>query len=77
MDNMPEINRSFESRLLFIKDIFANKYEPIDIMASSVQYKLGMSLLQYREDLHTSALSLQYNKAMKVLNKMNKEFKDD
>ena len=77
MQNLPEDQRSFESRLLFIRDLFENKYPALDILASSIQYKLGISLDQYREDLHMSALCLQYSNAMRVLNKANKELSND
>ena len=32
--------RTFETRITFIRDIFTNKYEPIEIMAHCIQYKL-------------------------------------
>jgi len=75
IQNLSEEDRSFKSRLLFIKDIFEHKYTTLDILASSIQYKLGISLDQYREDLHVSALCLQYSDALRVLNKANKELK--
>ena len=37
--------RTFETRVTFIRDIFANKYEPIEIMAHCISYKLDKSFL--------------------------------
>ena len=43
---MPKFDRSqrtFETRVSFIRDIFTNKYEPLEIMAHCIQYKLDKS----------------------------------
>ena len=31
-------SRTFETRVTFIRDIFSNKYQPIEIMAHCIQY---------------------------------------
>ena len=43
--------RTFETRVSFIRDIFTNKYEPIDIMAHCIQYKLDKSFEAYFNDI--------------------------
>jgi hypothetical protein len=44
-------SRTFETRVSFIRDIFSNKYEPIEIMAHCIQYKLSKSYEAYLEDV--------------------------
>ena len=44
-------SRTFETRVSFIHDIFSNKYEPIEIMAHCIQYKLGKSYEAYLKDI--------------------------
>jgi hypothetical protein len=39
--------RTFETRLLFLYDLFSEPYEPIEIMTSCVKYKLDTSLDEY------------------------------
>ncbi len=47
-------DRTFESRLQFIADIFSNKYEAYQIMASCINYKLDKSYEAYVKDIHKS-----------------------
>ena len=43
----PEDERTFETRLKFIKEIFTNRYEPYQIMAHCIQHKLDKSYEAY------------------------------
>ena len=43
----PEDERTFETRLKFIKEIFTNRYEPYQIMAHCIQHKLDKSYETY------------------------------
>ena len=45
-------DRTFESRLQFIADIFSNKYESYQIMASSINYKRDKSHEAQVIDIH-------------------------
>lgn len=66
--------RTFETRLLFIKSVFENKYSNKDILASSIKYKLENTYKQYEYDVHQSALVLKYeDDPLKILKKLNKE----
>jgi hypothetical protein len=47
-------DRTFESRLNFIIDIFSNTYEPYQIMASCIKYKLNKSYEAYVKEIHKS-----------------------
>ena len=46
--------RNFETRLTFIKELFENKYEPIDILAKCIQHKLDRSFLSFLDELQFS-----------------------
>ena len=67
-----ESQRTFETRLSFIKTIFTNKFAKSDIMASCIQYKLGKSYSSYLVDLNESLAILNNKDPIKVLNKLNK-----
>lgn len=65
-------NRTFETRVTFIRDIFTNKYEPIEIMAHSIQYKLDKSYEIYLKDILKSVWNLNGQDPMKVLKRIDK-----
>lgn len=65
-------NRTFETRVTFIRDIFTNKYEPIEIMAHSIQYKLDKSYEIYLKDILKSIWNLNGQDPMKVLKRIDK-----
>lgn len=44
-------NRTFETRLLFIKELFTHTYTEEDIFKKCVQYKLKISYEQYEKNL--------------------------
>ena len=50
-----EASRSFETRLLFVKELFENKYSQADILASCIKHKLKRSFESFLEELEYSA----------------------
>lgn len=62
-----EANRTFETRLNFILELFTNKLSNDEILASSIQYKLGVSYLQYFEDIRQSLLKLESKETLAVM----------
>lgn len=66
-DKFPEANRTFETRLLFISDIFSDLFSQSDIMAHCIEHKLGRSFLTYVDELKYSTLSLTGKDPLKVL----------
>lgn len=59
--------RTFETRVTFIRDIFSNKFEPIEIMAHSITYKLDKSYEIYLSDVLKSVWNLNGQDPMKIL----------
>lgn len=59
--------RTFETRVKFIHDIFSSKYEPIEIMAHSIQYKLDKSSEIYFKDILKSIWNLNGRDPIKIL----------
>ena len=60
-------SRTFETRVCFIRDIFSNKYKPVEIMAHCIQYKLDKSYEAYLSDILTSIWNLNGQDPMKIL----------
>ena len=69
--NNQEENRTFETRLLFIRDIFLNKYPNDVIMANCIQYKLNMSYDTYSRQLDDSIRALKVEDPIKILKKVD------
>lgn len=69
-DKFPEELRDFETRLLFIKELFTHKFDNIDIMASCVTYKLNKSYLSYSKELDKSILNLTGEDPLKILKRI-------
>lgn len=69
-------SRTFETRLLFIKEIFSDKFPPEVVLQSAIQYKLGASLEQYKIDTDASLKVLQTESSTKLLKKLNKIYKE-
>jgi len=67
----PVEQRTFETRVQFIHDIFANKYPPYQIMASCISHKLDKSFEAYIKDIHKSLWVLQGKDPMAVLKKID------
>ena len=68
--------RTFETRVTFIRDIFSNKYEPIEIMAHCIQYKLDKSYEIYLKDILKSVWNLNGQDPMKILKRIDNNRKD-
>lgn len=64
-------DRTFESRLQFIADIFSNKYERHQIMASCITYKLNKSYEVYLKEIHKSLWNLYGKDPMQILKKID------
>ena len=73
---MPKFDRNlrtFETRATFIRDIFSNKYKPIEIMAHSIQYKLDKSYETYLSDVLKSIWNLNGQDPIKILKRIDKD----
>lgn len=68
--------RTFETRVTFIRDIFSNKYKPIEIMAHCIQYKLDKSYEVYLKDILKSVWNLNGQDPMKILKRIDSNGKD-
>jgi predicted GTPase len=68
--------RTFETRVTFIRDIFTNKYEPIEIMAHCIQYKLDKSYETYLKDVLKSVWNLHGQDPMKILKRVDSDGKE-
>ena len=66
-----EASRTFESRLLFISEIFSNTYSQNQIMASCINYKLDKSFEAYIKDIHKSLWKLSGKDPMAVLRRID------
>lgn len=69
--DIPESERTFETRLLFIKDIFLNKYPDEQIMANCIRYKLNLSYENYKKELDMDIRLLVSKDPIKVLKRMD------
>lgn len=65
-------SRTFETRVSFINDIFTNKYEPIEIMAHCIKYKLDKSYETYFNDIMKSIWNLNGQDPIKILKYIDK-----
>ena len=68
--------RTFETRVSFIRDIFSNKFEPIEIMAHCIQYKLDKSYEAYLTDVLKSVWNLNGQDPMKILKRVDSDGRD-
>ena len=68
--------RTFETRVSFIRDIFSNKYEPIEIMAHCIKYKLDKSYEIYLTDILKNVWNLNGQDPMKVLKRIDSNIKE-
>lgn len=69
-------SRTFETRVSFIRDIFTNKYEPIEIMAHCIKYKLDKSYEVYLGDILKSVWNLNGKDPIKILRSINSNGKE-
>ena len=73
VDKFKEEDRTFETRLKFIKEIFSNKYPPYQIMASCIQHKLDRSYEEYIQTIHRSSWLLKNGEdPIEVLKRIDK-----
>lgn len=68
--------RTFETRVTFIRDIFSNKYEPSEIMAHCITYKLDKSYEVYLKDILKSVWNLNGQDPMKILKRIDSDRKE-
>lgn len=71
-NKFPEEQRTFETRLLFIKELFTNTYERHQIMASCINYKLGKSYEAYLKEIHRELWFLNGKDPMAILKRLDK-----
>lgn len=76
MAKFDRASRTFETRVSFIRDIFTNKYQPIEIMAHCVQYKLDKSYEVYLKDILKSVWNLNGQDPMKILKRIDSDGKE-
>lgn len=69
--NIPEEERTFETRLLFIKEIFLNKYPNEQIMANCINYKLNRSYDNYTKELEDDIKLLVGENPIKILKRID------
>lgn len=70
IDKFPEEQRTFETRLLFIKSIFSGVYSKDQILTSCIQHKLGRSFEQYVQTMNSSTTYLKAKDPLQVLKKI-------
>lgn len=71
-DKFPEEERNFETRVKFIRDIFANKYPQHQIMAGCITHKLDRSYEAYIEEVHRSCWRLHGEDPLAILKRIDK-----
>lgn len=64
--------RTFESRLLFLKDIFENTFSKSEIMGRCILYKLNGTYDTYQENINRSAEKIVNNNPLTMLTRLNK-----
>lgn len=67
-----EDERTFETRVKFINNIFSDKYTNSAIMAHCIQYKLGKSYENYIKEVSESVWNLEGKDPMKILKKIDR-----
>ena len=70
MSSVNEEDRTFESRLLFIGEIFNDPFPKDKIMTSCIQHKLDVSFEEYLSDVHKSYYKLLQKEPTTVLKRM-------
>lgn len=68
----PESQRTFETRLKFIKELFTHKFKDYQIMAHCIQHKLDKSYEAYVKEVHKSEWLLGNEDPMAVLKRIDK-----
>lgn len=71
-DKFPKELRTFETRLLFLKEVFNSLYTQKDVLAHCVAHKLNRSLLIYDEELQKSIDKIsEANDPLYTIRKLN------
>lgn len=73
MSKFPKEQRTFETRLLFINEMFSDLHDKTEIMTSCIQYKLGKSLEQYLRELKLGALEVEHLSPLTVMRRIDKK----
>ena len=68
----PENERTFETRVKFIKELFSHKFENYQIMAHCIQHKLDRSYDVYLKEIHKSEWLLGNEDPIAVLKRIDK-----
>jgi hypothetical protein len=71
-NKFPETERTFETRLKFIKELFSHKFESYQIMAHCIQHKLDRSYYAYIKEIHKSEWLLGNEDPIAVLKRIDK-----
>ena len=64
-------DRTFETRLKFINEIFSSRYKDYEIMASCINHKLDQSYEVYLKDIHKSLWLLNGKNPLTILKKID------
>ncbi len=72
MAKFDETSRTFETRLKFIKELFAHKFKNYQIMAHCIQHKLDKSYEAYIKEVHKSSWVLENEDPMAVLKRIDR-----
>lgn len=70
-EKFPLSERTFETRLKFINELFSNTFEPEQIMASCIQHKLDSSFDVYIKSIHRSLWNLAGRDPMAILKQID------
>lgn len=62
-----ESQRTFETRLTFILELFENRYSKEEIMSSCIEHKLDRSYLKYLKELEKSIISATGKDPLKII----------
>lgn len=63
--------RTFETRLLFIKELFEHTFDPVDIMGRCILYKLDTTYANAEDEVNTSVDALVNKNPVTVLKHLN------
>ena len=64
-------DRTFETRLKFLNELFSSRYKDCQIMASCINYKLDQSYEVYLKDIHKSLWLLNGKNPLTILKKID------
>lgn len=70
-DKFPLGERTFETRVKFVKELFSHTFEPYQIMAHCITHKLDRSLLAYVTEVQNSAWQLENEDPIALLKRID------